>query len=107
MNAYDTYVKNCKAPKSQVKVTRIVKAILELLRQGASTDEMAIELNRMGVRTIQDKHWTYYSLQMQICKMARQDNDSSLAWALSVLINNEEASACDLALLKSRCRTVH
>lgn len=107
MDAYQTYIDQCKAKKSQAKVTRIVKAILELLRQGMTTDQMVDALNKSGVMSIQDKRWNYYSLQMQLAKMARQDNDSSLAWAFSLLLDTDEATEDDLHLLKSRCRSLH
>lgn len=106
MDAYQAYIDKCKAKKPQAKVIRIVRTILELLRQGMTTDQMVEALNKLGVLTIQDKTWNYYSLQMQLAKMARQDNDSSLAWAFSLLLDTDEANLDDLQLLKNRCRSV-
>lgn len=107
MNAYDAYVQSCKSPKNPVKIKHIVESILQGLRMGQTTDELARSLNEKGVRTIQDKRWSYNALQMQLLKMAKTDPDSSLAWALSELIDEEKATLEDVALIRARTRVSH
>lgn len=107
MDAYDAYIESCKAPKSQAKVEEIVTAILKLLRKGLTVDQMVNELNRAKVLTLQGKAWNYYSLQMQIGKMARLDPSSSLAWGLKVLIETGNAHNEDLSNLRNRTRTLN
>lgn len=104
MDEYQAYIASCKAPKSQAKIMNIVKWIIAGLRKGFSTPELATKLNEKGVMTIQGKQWTYNALQMQLLKMSRLDNDSSLAWALSSLLCRGAVSEHDLELLKTRTR---
>jgi hypothetical protein len=106
-NAYDAYIVKCKSPKDPDKLKRIVLSILKLLRLGLSTDEIANELNELGVQSIQDKLWSYNALQMQLLKMAKKDPDSSLAWALVALLDTGEVSNEDIILIKSKTRVIH
>jgi len=107
MDAYNTYIESCKTPKSQAKVEAIVIAILDLLRKGLTADQIANELNQAKMFTIQGKPWNYYSLQMQIGKMARLDPNSSLAWGLKVLIETGGAQYDDLRMLRQRTRCLN
>jgi hypothetical protein len=107
MDAYNAYIESCKAPKSQAKVEAIVAAILSLLRKGLTVEQIAFELNQSKMFTIQGKPWNYYSLQMQIGKMARLESNSSLAWGLKVLIETGDAHQDDLLMLRQRTRCLN
>jgi hypothetical protein len=107
MDAYIAYIQRCKSPKNPTKIKHIVESILEGLRLGQTTEMLARSLNEKGVRTIQDKFWSYNALQMQLLKMAKSDPDSSLAWALSELIDEEKATLADVALIRARTRVYH
>jgi hypothetical protein len=82
-------------------------AILKLLRKGMTVGQMVDELNKARVLTIQGKPWNYYSLQMQIGKMAKLDESSSLAWGLRLLKETGEANDWDLANLRMRTRSIN
>lgn len=105
--AYTAYIESCKVPKSQAKVKNIVYWILVGIRKGYTTQQIADKLNAKAVLTIQGKKWTYHALQMQLLKMSRLDNASSLAWALGCMLDAGDATESDVTLLKERTRSVH
>lgn len=101
---YEKYIDKCKAPKKASAVKRIVEWIMLGVRKGYDSELLADKLNTQGIKTIQGKKWNYYSLQMQLLKMARLDTDSSLAWGLAMLLREGKVSADDLELLEARTR---
>lgn len=101
---YAKHIEKCKAPKKAATVKTIVEWIMLGIRRGYDTQLLAEKLNLKGIKTLVGKKWTYYSLQMQIRKMAMLDSDSSLAWGLSMLIKEGKVSANDLELLDARTR---
>lgn len=103
-DAYNAYIKSCKAPKKPSVVKNIVRWILVGIRKGYDTQLIADKLNEHRIKTLQNKTWTYNSLQMQILKMARLDRDSSLAWALATMIEEGSAYEHDLVLLADRTK---
>lgn len=104
MNAYESYIQSCKAPKGQEKIKRIVHWIIVGIRKGYTTNIIAEKLNIHNILTIQGKQWTYHALQMQLLKISRLDSDSSLAWAFSVMLNDGNANEADLLLIQERTR---
>lgn len=103
-DALSTYIANCKAPKQQSKIKKIVQYIVEGFRKGYDSTHLANQLNKIGVYTLMDKRWTANSVQMQALKMARFDDDSSLAWGFARAMKSGEATQADLDLLLARTR---
>lgn len=101
---YQKHIAKCKAPKNPSTIKVIVSTILDGIRKGLNTFELAKYLNDSGVKTIMNKPWNYYNLQMQLVKMARLDPDSSLAWGLNLLLEENKANETDLFLLTQRTK---
>lgn len=101
---YQKHIAKCKAPKNPSTIKVIVSTILDGIRKGLNTFELAEYLNDRGVKTIMNKPWNYYNLQMQLLKMARLDSDSSLAWGLNLLLEEGTANESDLFLLTQRTK---
>jgi hypothetical protein len=102
-NEYQKHIDKCKAPKNASTIKAIVLAILDGIRKGLDTNQLAEHLNCRGVKTIMKKPWNYFNLQMQLLKMARLESDSSLAMGLVMLVNEGIATPSDVQLLKVRC----
>lgn len=101
---YEKHIAKCKAPKNPSTIKVIVSTILDGIRKGLNTFELAEYINDSGVKTIMNKPWNYYNLQMQLLKMARLDPDSSLAWGLNLLLEEGKANESDLFLLTQRTK---
>ncbi|MQA22792.1 hypothetical protein [Rugamonas rivuli] len=102
--SYDAYIEKCKAPKAKAKVHNIVHHLLIGIRKGYTSQYLADRLNQFKVYTLMAKHWTANSVQMQLLKMKRFDNDSSLAWGFAHALSTGLATEDDLELLASRVR---
>lgn len=96
------------ALSKQPKRWQDVKNILNWLQLGIrnlyDTHTLCDKLNARNVKTLTGGRWTINSLQMQILKMSRMDDDSSLARGWAYLMKTGQVTENDMVLLQDRVR---
>lgn len=103
-DAYQAKIDQSKAPKKWQDVKNILTWLQLGIRNGYDTKTLCDKLNAKKVKTLTGSLWTMNSLQMQILKMARLDDDSSLARGWAYLMKTGQVTAADMALLQDRVR---
>ena len=103
-DAYQAKIDASKEPKKWSKVRKILQYLQLGFRNGYGTKVLCDKLNAKQVKTLTDGTWSMSSLQMQILKMSRLDDDSSLARGWAYMLRTGQATAKDMALLQDRVR---
>lgn len=100
--SYNDAIRKCKAKKKPENIDNILEHLLIGIRKQYPTNYMANRLNQYGIRTLTSRFWTPRSLQMQLLKMHRMDEESSLANGFADALKTGQATQDDLNLLAMR-----
>lgn len=101
---YQEKINSSKEPKKWIVVKNILNWLQLGIRNGYETKVLCDKLNAKGIKTLTGLQWTVHSLQMQTLKIARLDDDSSLARGWAYLMKQGQVTAADMALLQDRVR---
>lgn len=101
---YQDKIDKSKQPKKWSDVKNILNWLQLGFRNLYDTKTLCEKLNAKRVKTLTGGAWTPNSLQMQCLKMARLDDDSSLARGWAFLMRTGQVTAADMALLQDRVR---
>jgi hypothetical protein len=103
-DAYQAKIDASKAPKKWADVKNILNWLQLGIRNGYDTKTLCDKLNARRIKTLTGGTWSMNSLQMQILKMARLEDDSSLARGWAYLMKLGQVTEQDMALLQDRVR---
>lgn len=105
-DAYTNYIEKCRKPKDPSKVKQLLQCFILGAKRGWSNAQIATRLNELKIRTLVGKTWTENNAAMAVLKAVRFDQDSSLAHMLATMLRSGEVTEDELALLRSRTRSL-
>lgn len=106
IDPYAAHIAKCKTPKDPSKVKQLIQCFILGAKRGWSNAQIADRLNELKIRTLVGKTFTENNVAMCILKAVRFDQDSSLAHMLATMLRSGEVTEDELALLRSRTRSV-